>query len=276
MSSSFPTLIAKRKRSDSETADPPSKFSKEASNLGSLWSGSSATLVIFGDSYSASPGRDGGDDEMTWATQVDHLQARPDLENASIRNFSFPGATAEDDLETQTFQFFVQHPPKKAPASDGPLDPMNTYCVFFLGINDCGRTDDDELEAIVETILDATHTLYIKAGARRFIFIDVPPIDRSPGALEFEDTIRTRVNSWNEQLHAQVSEFTRETPQATVFFFSAHTTITEILENPAEYDFLEDDIADEGGAIWTDYLHITTAVHKIMATHLLASVPSEG
>ncbi len=85
-----------------------------------------------------------------------------------------------------------------------------------------------------------------------------------------------RVDSWNEQLHAQVSEFTRETPQATVFFFSVHTTINKILENPEEYDFLEDDVADEGGAIWMDNLHITTAVHKILAEQLLTCVSPEG
>lgn len=95
-------------------------------------------------------------------------------------------------------------------------------------------------------------------------------------ANEFADTFQARVESWNEHLHARVAEFTQETPQATVFFFSAHATISDVLENPEDYDLVEDIVADEGGVIWADYLHITSAVHKILADQLLASVPEEG
>ena len=49
-----------------------------------------------------------------------------------------------------------------------------------MGINDCGSTDADELEPIVESVFDAVHDLYVKAGARNFVLVDVPPIDRSP------------------------------------------------------------------------------------------------
>ena len=55
------------------------------------------------------------------------------------------------------------------------------FPVFFLGINDCGRTEEDDLESIVETMFDGVHDLYIKAGARNFVFVDVPPMDRFPG-----------------------------------------------------------------------------------------------
>ena len=56
--------------------------------------------------------------------------------------------------------------------------------VVFMGINDCGVNDMDDLESIVETVGDAVHDLYVKAGARNLVLIDVPPINRSPqGAL---------------------------------------------------------------------------------------------
>ncbi len=51
--------------------------------------------------------------------------------------------------------------------------------------------------------------------------------------------------------------------------FSAHVLFTDILDNPRDYDFDEDDTADEGGAIWTDELHATSAMHSIMANQLL-------
>ena len=55
--------------------------------------------------------------------------------------------------------------------------------VFYLGINDCGRTSSDDLEPIVEAIFDVLHDLYTKSFARNFVLIDVPPIDRSPGGM---------------------------------------------------------------------------------------------
>ena len=51
---------------------------------------------------------------------------------------------------------------------------------MFFGINDCGSNDNDDLEPIVEGIGDALHDLYAKAGARNFVLVDVPPINRSP------------------------------------------------------------------------------------------------
>jgi hypothetical protein len=61
---------------------------------------------------------------------------------------------------------------------------MGSASFFYLDITDCGRTLPDELEQIVETIFDSLHDLYVKAGARNFVFVDVPPIDRSPGGSE--------------------------------------------------------------------------------------------
>lgn len=61
---------------------------------------------------------------------------------------------------------------------------LTLRAVIFLGINDCGTADSaDDLEAVVEAVFDALHDLYIKAKARHFVLIDVPPIDRSPQGM---------------------------------------------------------------------------------------------
>jgi hypothetical protein len=62
--------------------------------------------------------------------------------------------------------------------------------VFYLRINDCGRTLSDELEPIVETIFD----LYVKAGARNLMLVDLPPAVESDSAKG----IKERVKTWNE------------------------------------------------------------------------------
>lgn len=55
--------------------------------------------------------------------------------------------------------------------------------VLFIGINDVGCfPDEDDLEEMMEnSVIDALHTLYVKAHARNFLIIDIPPMGRSPG-----------------------------------------------------------------------------------------------
>jgi hypothetical protein len=66
--------------------------------------------------------------------------------------------------------------------------------VFYLGINDCGRTPSDDLEPIIEAVFDVLHDLYTKFSARNFVLIDVPPIDRSPGGMAQIFLLRFKLN----------------------------------------------------------------------------------
>ncbi|KAK7449777.1 hypothetical protein VKT23_013252 [Stygiomarasmius scandens] len=220
------------------------------------------TAVIFGDSYSVSSNAYGDGDVSTksWAS---YLEADHDF---SIHNFAVPGATAEDDLEDQLSDYLSVRAKLSASSS-----PKTIYYVFFFGINDCGRSEVYFLSEIVEKIMDAADRLYTEAGARHFTFIDVPPIDRSPGGLERSDpdSIKTRVNTWNRELQKRVSQFISKTPKVTVTRFSVHDALSAILDDPEEYDFTEDDTTDQAGAIWADELHLTSDVHQIIAEKMV-------
>jgi hypothetical protein len=158
-----------------------------------------------------------------------------------------------------------------------------------MGINDCGRTESFELESIVESVFDAVHNLYIKAGARNFILIDIPPVDRSPQGPYLDslrptlttlvalnsgasDILEERVRLWNDLLRAQATEFSSSSKEATILLFSSHQVLTEVLDDPSEFNFSEDDPMTEYGGIWDDYLHLTADVHDIIAERLLTSV----
>ena len=156
---------------------------------------------------------------------------------------------------------------------------------------DCGTTDTDDLEPIVETVVDALHDLYVKAGARNLVLIDVPPVDRSPQgartrsaspralttacpavASDSTDAIAERVQTWNELLRAQAREFPAGSAHATVLLFSAHEVLTEVLDDPEAFDLDEDDPETEGGGFWEDDLHITEDMHEHLAEQLLRHV----
>ena len=105
-------------------------------------------------------------------------------------------------------RFFAIHPPKVSTDHPPPLDANKTiygswlascvglhtkfdfykHIVIFIGINDCGSNDVDDLDTAMEPIFDVLHDLYVKAGARNFVLVDVPPSDRSPQGTHFEAT----------------------------------------------------------------------------------------
>ncbi|KAF9793250.1 hypothetical protein BJ322DRAFT_1033723, partial [Thelephora terrestris] len=220
---------------------------------GSHWCGENSfeTIVIFGDSYSKSNEVEHGGPD-TWVECV--LGNSRKESPIRVLNFASPGATVEDDLHSQFSSF-------KRILCEVPLDGERTTYFFYLGINDCGRTHSDDLEPIVEVIFDTMHDLYTKFSAKNFVLIDVPPIDRSPGAVESSsvDDIEERVQTWNELLRTQANDFAKGSSNATVFMFSSHHVLSEVLDEPLDLDFTEDDPETEGGGIWADELHLTPA-----------------
>ena len=162
--------------------------------------------------------------------------------------------------------------------------------VILIGINDCGSGTVDELDAIVETIFDIAHDLYVKAAARNFVLVDMPPIHRSPQGTELPKFCDTRLTSligvesgstneieehvirWNNCLRARAIEFGTSSKEATVFLFSSNEALTEVLDDPTEFDLSEDDPDTEGGSFWEDDLHLTSDIHGILAERLLSSV----
>ncbi|KAK1221482.1 hypothetical protein PQX77_015716 [Marasmius sp. AFHP31] len=216
------------------------------------------TVIIFGDSYSS-------ESDAPNTTWVKHLRENLSS-NVVTYNFSFPGATTEHDLADQLSQYLSESRPKKLWSSS----PKEVCYVLFFGINDCGSNQECFLSDIVSKIPEAAQRLYDEAGARNFIFVDVPPIDRSPSGVKFDcaDVIERRVQTWNEEFRTQIAEFQENTATTKVAIFSFHGVLSKILDDPEEFDFTEDDSTTEGGAIWVDELHLTSEVHEIIAEQI--------
>ena len=87
-----------------------------------------------------------------------------------------------------------------------------------------------------------------------------------------ESALAEVVKKWNEHLHSCCKAFAESTPQASVATFSAHAVISDILDNPEEYDFTGDDVMEEGRNIWSDELHFTAEVHNVLAEKIINSL----
>ncbi|KAL0067327.1 hypothetical protein AAF712_005554 [Marasmius tenuissimus] len=231
--------------------------------------------------------------KLIFSLQVNHLKTSLLKDTVAIHNFSVAGATAEDDLEDQLSRYLSL--PSKPWTSSPKAISYGMYCplhrdfnrsslttnsrhhtlnlpVFFLGINDCGRTQECLVGEVVEKIKEVADRLYTDADARNFVFVDVPPIDRSPQGAELgrSEIIEARVQTWNEELQTQVSQFVEDTPTAKVSCFSIHDVLSAVLDDPEEYDFTADDTTAESGEIWADDLHLTSSVHRIIAERMMA------
>ena len=90
--------------------------------------------------------------------------------------------------------------------------------------------------------------------------------------LDSADDIKERVHTWNGLLRSQANDFAKGSNMATVFIFSSHHVLTDVLDDPLEFDFTEDDPETEGAGIWADDLHLTSTVHSIFAERLLDSL----
>ncbi|KAL1688376.1 hypothetical protein GGG16DRAFT_116112 [Schizophyllum commune] len=237
-------------------------------------------VVIFGDSYSISAECDVDEDERpngkTWADFIPELI---DIRAEQIKNFSTPGASAEEDLDEQLARFRSSRASRSAEATNSGdnLSLSSATFVLFFGINDCGQNTADRLGPIVDRIVDAAQSLFTRFGARTFVFVDVPPTDRAPAAVRMEcgDTVCGRVNAWNDSLRSKVAGWAESTAgtRAKTYLCSSHEAITSVLNNPEKYGFSKEDVAQEGGEIWLDDLHLTSAVHRILAERLVKDIP---
>jgi hypothetical protein len=83
------------------------------------------------------------------------------------------------------------------------------------------------------------------------------------------EEVGDRVKMWNDLLQQQSTEFGLTYKDATVLLFSSHRVLMDVLEDPLEYGFSEDDVTTEGGGIWADDLHLRSEVHDILGEQLL-------
>ncbi|KAF8609136.1 hypothetical protein BDV93DRAFT_484468 [Ceratobasidium sp. AG-I] len=245
------------------------------------------TMVIFGDSYSSVlpyitsstlpspthrdplgvpfPGSVYTDDEdnSNWVGYIVETwtAGKPPL----IYNFAQGGDT------TLEMKKKVDGPYQKAMQTNCKLGEhwkaANTLFVFWIGINDMGYVrEPDGVKPPVETVFKCVQTVY-DSGARAFLFIDMPPIERAPLTVRNKEkslSLAPHFIAWNECMNENVRQFSKDHPDASCFQFSSFKCLSDVLDNPEKHGFTEKDPTKFGGGIWADHIHLTGAVHDII------------
>lgn len=120
----------------------------------------------------------------------------------------------------------------------------DTLFTIFFGINDINfssRVSQDERTVLHDTIFQVyirlINTLY-GSGARNFLFMNVPPVHRSPFTLgqqnseEAVDTSLSAIEDFNTRINTMVANFARNKTDVTLFLFDNFRLYNEALDDP--------------------------------------------
>ncbi|KAJ7837804.1 hypothetical protein B0H14DRAFT_2790640 [Mycena olivaceomarginata] len=138
-----------------------------------------------------------------------------------------------------------------------PWTSEDALFITWVGINDAAW--GSEHEENLQKLFEAQESLY-DSGARNFLFVNVPPINRAPARGKEPNYI-----SWNTELKKATALFATVHSDATVMIYSSWDTFNALLDDPVAYGFPAEDVRKANGSIWVDHLHPTSAVHHFLA-----------
>jgi phospholipase/lecithinase/hemolysin len=123
-----------------------------------------------------------------------------------------------------------------------PWTSDDTLFTIFIGINDIGNSYASQNATLLPTIFTElsglVDQLYI-SGARNFLFLNVPPVDRSPltksAGLSAQPLEAEAIADWNDRVSSLSKSLTKKHNDATSFVFNTHKVFSRVIEHPCAY-----------------------------------------
>ncbi|KAF9037785.1 hypothetical protein BDZ89DRAFT_1157227 [Hymenopellis radicata] len=151
----------------------------------------------------------------------------------------------------------------------------NTLFSFWIGINDLGNSYylGGDRGVFSDTLLDAYFALIAKlvaTGARNFLFINVPPTDRSPLMLgqstDAQALLKSTIQGFNTKLAARAQALKANSSGVQTWVWDSNAFFTTILDHPTSYGFTNvTTYGDSPELFWINDLHPTRYAHKFFA-----------
>ncbi|PQE17017.1 carbohydrate esterase family 16 protein [Rutstroemia sp. NJR-2017a BBW] len=261
-------------------------------------------LITFGDSYSQTgfsitgtkpsvsnpignptfPGwtTSGGNN---WIGNLLHPSSSTTLLNY---NFASGGATTDANLVTpyaSTVLSLVDQVSlftKNLSPLPSPLSSSNTLFAIWIGVNDVGNawyaSNWSSLsQTIINRYIQEAATLYA-GGARNFLFLTVPPIQRTPSVLQQSTSVQQQegaaVQRYNQLLGQAVTAFKGNYTGVQTWVYDTTGPFNTALNNPTAYGAKDATCYNSDGVSclwWNDY-HPGLAIHKLVAQGVAALV----
>lgn len=187
--------------------------------------------------------------------------------------------------QTQQFLTYAQ------PTLSKFVNPKRTLVAFWIGINDINDSAKYAVDfpsfydKLIGTLFEAVQTIY-DAGYHNFLFMNLPPLDRTPGNVLKSTPLpnATMIDWWDTALLSHTSTFKQANPKAEAFVFDVNTFLNGVLDSPGRYGivnstgycaaydqpFINEDSESYGCLpldkyFWFNTGHLTSHVHEILA-----------
>ncbi|KAI5847661.1 hypothetical protein DFP73DRAFT_542567 [Morchella snyderi] len=174
-----------------------------------------------------------------------------------------------------------------AGASAVPWTSDNAVFAVWIGINDIGNSyyldvDQAALHAqLMDTIFTLVQQLYA-AGARKFLFMSVPPVEKVPRQLTNDAADRAneaaQIADFNGQLVARAAAWQAGMPAGTtaVWPFDTQVPFNQVIADPAAYGYADaTSVCQASTCMWWDNYHPSAALHRVVAEQV-AEVLDDG
>ncbi|KAK0221163.1 hypothetical protein EDD85DRAFT_862074 [Armillaria nabsnona] len=203
----------------------------------------------------------GGQNWVDYVTTVDNTSL------VLTYNLAYGGATISADLVTpyeptvlsltdQVNQFLSSYASKPSTTRWKSAD---TLFSVWIGINDIGNSYylGGDRDAFSDTLLDAYFALVKQlydVGARNFLFVNVPPIDRSPLMLAQSTSSqaleKSVIEGFNSKLTARAASLKANHSDVTTRIWDSNAAFTAILNSPTSYGFEDATTFGDGANIF--------------------------
>lgn len=221
--------------------------------------------------------------------------------NSAIQTYNMAGygATMDGFVRFYHEQFMPLYGMSNHTGAAGWTATNSLFATFF-GINDVRRcTDQPLIKDDCSELYGSLFAIYgflleqlYNTGARNFLILNIPPLDRMPFSRKWKYPVPPlAVSDWNARLAFVASDLRLNHPDATVFHFDTHALFNDVIDDPKSYpqtsiygetrdDCEEYETAGHKGDfdghcdmelekyLWRDALHPTTAVHEAMAAQI--------
>ncbi|RPB15519.1 hypothetical protein P167DRAFT_459648, partial [Morchella conica CCBAS932] len=147
----------------------------------------------------------------------------------------------------------------------GPWSSDDSLFVFWIGINDIGNSyylDVDQValhSELMDTIFNLVQQLYA-VGARRFLFMSVPPVEKTPKQLTKTADDRAneaaQIADFNSQLVARAAAWKAGTTGTTVWQFDTAVPFNQVIADPTAYGYADaTSVCHASTCMWWDSYH---------------------
>lgn len=140
----------------------------------------------------------------------------------------------KDQVESQFIPGYTGSSPKAT------WSGADTLFAFWIGINDIGNSywleNVEELNNRIFAVMTGLVDKVYAAGGRNFVFINVPPLERTPliapqGAWAVEHS-QADVVSWNQKV-VTLAKAVKTKSNTNVWVYDAHKSFGNVMTNPA-------------------------------------------